>query len=126
MTESATDKKILIVEDNELNMNLFNLLLTTAGYKTIQCVDGNDVWDTVKRTAPDLIIMDIQLPGRSGVELTRELKTEKTTQSIPIIAVTAFSMVGDERKIRDAGCDDYLSKPVEIEGFLDTVARNLP
>lgn len=125
MIEPADHKKILIVEDNELNMNLFNLLLTTAGYKTIQCMDGNDVWDMVEQSTPDLIIMDIQLPGRSGVDLTRELKTEKTTQSIPIIAVTAFSMLGDERKIREAGCDDYLSKPVEIEGFLDTVARNL-
>lgn len=125
MNNHQSQKTILIVEDNDLNMNLFDLLLTTVGYQTIQSADGNEVMGIVEKNCPDLIVMDIQLPGRSGLDITRELKGNSILQSIPVIAVTAFSMIGDEKKIRDAGCDDYLNKPIEIEAFLAVIARHL-
>ncbi|OEJ67731.1 response regulator [Magnetovibrio blakemorei] len=118
-------KTILIVEDNALNMKLFNDLLQTNGYDTIQSIDGSDVLEIAKNQMPDLIIMDIQLPGRSGLEITKDLKADKALKQIPVIAATAFAMKGDESKIREAGCDDYISKPILIPAFLETVAKHL-
>ncbi|MBL6930734.1 MAG: response regulator [Rhodospirillales bacterium] len=118
-------KTILIVEDNALNMKLFDQLLQANGYDTIQSIDGGDVWEIVKERSPDLIIMDIQLPGRSGLEITRDLKADEELKHIPIIAVTAFAMKGDEEVIREAGCDDYIAKPISVPLLLETVAKFL-
>ncbi|NQU56667.1 MAG: response regulator [Rhodospirillales bacterium] len=118
-------KTILIVEDNALNMKLFDGLLQSAGYETIKSVDGSDVLEIANNLRPDLIIMDIQLPGRSGLELTKDLKADEELKHIPIIAVTAFAMKGDEKKILEAGCDDYIPKPISIPTFLMTVVKHL-
>ncbi len=118
-------QKVLIVEDNELNMKLFNDLLTAHGYDTLQTSDGNEALALARRHHPDLILMDIQLPEISGLEVTRLLKEDKDLQLIPVIAVTAFAMKGDRERIRGGGCEDYIAKPISIAGFLQTVERFL-
>ena len=118
-------KTILIVEDNELNMRLFDQLLKSNGYDTIKSVDGSDAVDLAKDQNPDLIIMDIQLPGCSGLEITADLKADNNLKHIPVVAVTAFAMKGDESKILEAGCDDYIAKPISVPVFLDTVTKHL-
>ena len=116
-------KTVMIIEDNELNMKLFNDLLQAQGYNTVQSMDGKNVLKLVRQNRPDLILMDVQLPGVSGVELTKVLKADAELKTIPIIAVTAFAMKGDEEKIREGGCDGYLSKPISIPIFLETIAK---
>jgi two-component system, cell cycle response regulator DivK len=116
-------QSVLIVEDNELNMKLFNDLLVAHGYKTIQTRNGFDALDLVRKHRPDLILMDIQLPEVSGLEVTRWLKDDDTLCQIPIIAVTAFAMRGDEERIRSGGCEAYISKPISVMTFLDTVRK---
>src|SRR3970282_187414 len=123
--ERTVPKKILIVEDNELNMKLFNDLLQAHGYETIQTMDGRDVLDIVRAQMPDLIVMDIQLPEISGLEVTKMLKADDMLKAIPVIAVTAFAMKGDEEKIREGGCEGYLAKPISVPSFLETIARLL-
>lgn len=118
-------KKVLIVEDNELNMKLFNDLLQAHGYETIQTGDGRDVMDIVRKNRPDLILMDIQLPEISGLEVTKMLKADDDLKSIPVVAVTAFAMKGDEEKIREGGCEGYIAKPIAVASFLKTVAQFL-
>ncbi len=118
-------KKILIVEDNEQNMRLFDQLLQAYGYSTVKSTDGSDVIDLVRANNPDLIIMDIQLPGRSGIEITKDLKSDQNFKHIPIIAVTAFAIKGNENVILEAGCDDYIAKPINVRVFLETVAKHL-
>ena len=118
-------KTILIVEDNELNMKLFDELLKTGGYETIQSIDGSDVIEIARERSPDLILMDIQLPERSGLELTKLLKADVGLAHIPIVAVTSFAMLGDEQKILEAGCDDYVSKPISVPTFMKTLANYL-
>jgi len=122
---AAMPKTILIVEDNELNMKLFNDLLQSYGYEVMQLTDGVEVLDVTQKHCPDLIVMDIQLPGRSGLEIIKDLKADEGLKHIPIVAVTAFAMKGDEENIRAAGCDDYVSKPISIPLFLETVAKHL-
>ncbi len=119
-------KTILIVEDNDLNMKLFNDLLQAHGYNTVQTRDGRDALKLVQEQRPDLILMDIQLPEISGLEITKILKANPETKSIPVIAVTAFAMKGDEEKIREGGCDGYMAKPISVTKFLHTVASYLP
>jgi two-component system, cell cycle response regulator DivK len=114
-------KTILIVEDNELNMKLFNDLLQAHGYNTLQVKDGRAVVETTRRMRPDLILMDIQLPEVSGLEVTQWLKDDESLRSIPVIAVTAFAMKGDEEKILQGGCEAYLSKPISVAKFFETV-----
>jgi two-component system cell cycle response regulator DivK len=116
---------VLIVEDNELNMKLFNDLLTTHGYDTLQTGDGGEALALARRHRPDLILMDIQLPQISGLEITRRLKEDAELKQIPVIAVTAFAMKGDREKMREGGCEDYIAKPISIAGFLETVERFL-
>ncbi len=116
-------KTVMIVEDNELNMRLFNDLLQAQGYNTVRSADGKDVLRLARQHRPNLILMDVQLPGVSGVELTRTLKADAELRTIPVVAVTAFAMKGDEEKIRESGCDGYLSKPISIPVFLETVAK---
>ncbi len=118
-------KTVLIVEDNELNMKLFNDLLEAYGYKTVQTTDGRDAVDLVRKHTPDLILMDIQLPEISGLEITKILKADDDLKHIPVIAVTAFAMKGDEEKIREGGCEAYIAKPISVPVFLETVAKFL-
>ncbi|MBT3551751.1 MAG: response regulator [Rhodospirillaceae bacterium] len=115
-------KTILIVEDNELNMKLFNDLLQAHGYETLQTKDGAEAMNMTEEHRPDLILMDIQLPKISGLEITRMIKQKDDLKSIPVIAVTAFAMKGDEEKIMEGGCDGYISKPISVPTFLETVA----
>jgi two-component system cell cycle response regulator DivK len=116
-------RKVLIVEDNELNMKLFNDILEWHGYTTFQTNDGLDALQIARLHRPDLILMDIQLPEVSGLEITKWLKADEELRSIPIVAVTAFAMKGDEEKIRRAGCEGYLTKPISIAGFMQTVEQ---
>ena len=118
-------KTILIVEDNELNMKLFNDLLQAHGYNTLQAKDGRVVVEMTRKNRPDLILMDIQLPEISGLEITKMLKADDDLCNIPVIAVTAFAMKGDEQKIRNGGCDGYIAKPISVVSFLQTVSRFL-
>src|SRR5690242_8967655 len=100
---------VLIVEDNELNMKLFNDLLTAHGYRTIQTRNGIEALELARKFRPDLILMDIQLPEVSGLEVTKRLKDDPALQDIPVVAVTAFAMKGDEERILAGGCQAYLS-----------------
>jgi two-component system cell cycle response regulator DivK len=118
-------KTVLIVEDNELNMKLFNDLLEAHNINTLQTKDGREVLDIAREKKPDLIIMDIQLPEVSGLEVTKWLKADDVLKTIPVIAVTAFAMKGDEQKIREVGCDDYISKPISVSHFMDVVNKHL-
>jgi two-component system cell cycle response regulator DivK len=118
-------KKVLIVEDNDLNMKLFNDLLEAHGYNTLQTRDGVEALKLARQHRPDLILMDIQLPEISGLEVTKWLKEDDDLRSIPVIAVTAFAMKGDEEKIRSGGCEAYIAKPISVTGFLRTVERFL-
>ena len=120
-----TAKTVLIVEDNELNMKLFNDLLEAHGYFTLQTKDGVEALRMARTHRPDLILMDIQLPEVSGLEVTKWLKEDDDLRSIPIIAVTAFAMKGDEQKIRDGGCEAYIAKPISVASFMSTVERFL-
>ena len=114
-------KKVLIVEDNELNMKLFNDLLEAHGYATIQTRNGVEAVELARKHHPDLILMDIQLPEVSGLQVTAWLKDDDELKHIPVIAVTAFAMKGDEEKIRQGGCEAYLSKPISVAKFVETV-----
>lgn len=120
-----TGKKVLIVEDNELNMKLFRDLLEAHGIESVSTSDGHEVIDLARKEKPDMILMDIQLPEVSGLEVTGWLKEEEDLKDIPVVAVTAFAMRGDEQKIRDGGCEDYLSKPISVTSFIETVNKHL-
>ncbi len=121
----AMAKKVLIVEDNELNMKLFHDLLDAHGYETLQTRDGIEALEIARKNRPDLILMDIQLPEVSGLEVTKWIKEDDNLRSIPVVAVTAFAMKGDEEKIREGGCEAYISKPISVTQFLETVQRFL-
>ena len=114
-------KTVMIVEDNELNMKLFNDLLESRGYSVIQTRNGLEALDLARAHRPDLILMDIQLPEVSGLEVTKWIKEDDELRAIPVIAVTAFAMKGDEERIREGGCEAYLSKPISVAKFLETV-----
>lgn len=114
-------KTVLIVEDNELNMKLFNDLLEANGYQTLQSRNGVAAIELARKHKPHLILMDIQLPEVSGLEVTAWLKQDEELRHIPVIAITAFAMKGDEEKIRARGCEAYLSKPISVTKFLETV-----
>ena len=120
MAESNA-RKVLVVEDNELNMRLFCDLLEAYGYQTYQCRDGAKAVEIARRELPDLIIMDIQLPEVSGLDITRWLKDDDKVGHIPVLAVTAFAMRADEQRVREAGCEGYLSKPIQITTFIEAV-----
>lgn len=118
-------KTVLIVEDNELNMKLFHDLLDAHGYRTVQTRNGMKALELAREHRPDLILMDIQLPEVSGLEVTKWLKEDEELRAIPVIAITAFAMKGDEERIRSGGCEAYISKPISVADFLDTVNRFL-
>ena len=116
---------VLIVEDNERSMKLFHDLLAANGYETVQSATGFDGYELARAHRPDLILMDIQLPDFSGLEVIKWLKDDQDLKGIPIIALTALAMRGDEEKFRAAGCDAYVSKPISIATFLETVTTML-
>ena len=122
---SALAKTVLIVEDNELNMKLFHDLLEAHGYETLEARTGPEALKLVAEHRPDLILMDIQLPEVSGLEVTQKIKENSDLAEIPIIAVTAFAMKGDEERIRQGGCEDYIAKPISVSAFLEKVKRYL-
>ncbi|MDB2439225.1 response regulator [Hellea sp.] len=116
-------KKVLIVEDNELNMKLFADLLEAHGYETRQTREGLKAIGIARSFRPDLILMDIQLPEVSGLEVTKWIKDDTALADIPVVAVTAFAMKGDEKRIRDGGCEAYIAKPITVTSFLETVRK---
>ncbi len=121
MGVSRMPKTVMIVEDNELNMKLFRDLIEAHGYRTVQTRSGLTAVDLARENRPDLILMDIQLPEISGLDVTRRLKEDHDLHTIPIIAVTAFAMKGDEERIRQGGCEAYISKPISVTKFIETI-----
>jgi two-component system cell cycle response regulator DivK len=121
----AMPKTVMIVEDNELNMKLFHDLLEAHGYATVGTRNGTEALDLARKHRPDLILMDIQLPEVSGLEVTKWLKEDPELKRIPVVAVTAFAMKGDEERIREGGCEAYLSKPISVGKFIETIRHFL-
>ena len=117
--------KILIVEDNPDNMTLVVLLLQSAGHTVLSAIDAEAGLTLARDELPNLILMDIQLPGMDGLEATALLKRDDATRAIPVIALTALAMKGDEERIRAAGCDGYIAKPMRYQEFLATIAAQL-
>ena len=118
-------KTVLIVEDNELNMKLFHDLLEAHGYNTVRPATASKRIDLARKHRPDLILMDIQLPEVSGLEVTKWIKDDDELHAIPVIAVTAFAMKGDEERIRQGGCEAYISKPISVAKFIETIRQFL-
>ena len=125
MTGGTMAKTVLIVQDNQLNMKLFHDLLEAHGYNILQTRDGMEALKIARDKRPDLILMDIQLPEISGLEVTKWLKDDEELNHIPVIAVTAFAMKGDEERIRQGGCEAYISKPISVMHFLETIRQHL-
>jgi two-component system, cell cycle response regulator DivK len=123
MQQEGTPKTILVVEDNDLNLKLFGDLLEMSGYHVVQAREGLEALRLAREHRPDLIVMDIQLPGVSGLEVTKWIKEDHLLRAIPIVAVTALALKGDEQKIRAAGCDAYISKPISTWNFLKAIER---
>src|SRR5438045_7480094 len=123
--DGGMSQTVLIEEDNRLNMKLFHDLLEAHGYRTIGTRNGIEALDLARKHQPDLILMDIQLPEVSGLEVTKWLKEDPELNSIPVVAVTAFAMKGDEERIREGGCEAYLSKPISVAKFIETIRRFL-
>jgi two-component system cell cycle response regulator DivK len=121
----SVPKRILIVEDNELNMKLLNDVLEAYGYDIVKTDSGAAVLELARTHRPDLVLMDIQLPDVSGLDAVRQLKGDSETREIPVIAVTAFAMAGDERRALDSGCDGYIAKPIMLREFLETIEEYL-
>jgi two-component system cell cycle response regulator DivK len=117
--------KVLVVEDNRANMTLAVFLLQQAGHTVLSATDAEAGLTIARDDHPDLILMDIQLPGMDGLEATLLLKGDEATRGIPVIALTALAMKGDEERIRAAGCDGYISKPMRYPDFLATIAAQL-
>ena len=117
--------RILVVEDNAANSKLVIFLLQSAGHTVLSARDAEAGLTLARNDRPDLILMDIQLPGMDGLEATGLLKQDAATRLVPVLALTALAMKGDEERIRAAGCDGYISKPIGIQDFLATVAAQL-
>ncbi|HEY1722466.1 MAG TPA: response regulator [Magnetospirillaceae bacterium] len=124
MAESVT-KTVMVIEDNALNLKLFGDLLRATGRRVVENRDGRGVLEQVRAEKPDLILMDIQLPGVSGIDITTALKADPELKGIPVVAVTAFASKADEDRIRASGCDGYISKPIAVSPFLNEVQRFL-
>jgi len=118
-------QKILVVEDNALNLKLFCDLLGAHGYETRAVTDGREALDQARDFAPDLVIMDIQMPHISGLELIEAMKSDEELRGAPIMAVTAYAAKGDEERIRDAGAEGYVSKPISLVRFIEAVSSLL-
>jgi two-component system cell cycle response regulator DivK len=117
--------RVLVVEDTPANMKLITLLLHKAGHEVLQARSADEAIVAVRTQQPDLVLMDIQLPGMDGLTATRLLKQDEATRHIPVVALTAMAMPGDEQRILAAGCDGYIAKPIQYQSFLDEVARQL-
>jgi two-component system cell cycle response regulator DivK len=116
---------VLIVEDNPLNMKMFAVLLEAGGYTVLQAADGLAGLDLARRVRPQLIIMDLDLPGISGLVATRTLKSDPQTSNIPILLTTATEVAADNREVGECGCDGFMPKPISVASFLETVAAFL-
>jgi len=119
-------KTILIIEDNQLNLKLVKTLLQIAKHQVLEAGDAENGLEIAKEQLPDLILMDIQLPGMSGLEATRIIKQDPKLMGIPVVALTSFAMQGDEEKAMEAGCEGYITKPINTREFTKTVAQYYP
>lgn len=119
------EKVILIVEDDSKNLKLLRDLLKVTGYTTLEATDGRQGVEIAKHKKPDLILMDIQMPVLDGLEATRILKSDSETKDIPIVALTAYAMKGDEQRMSEAGCNGYMAKPIDTREFIKMVAEYL-
>jgi CheY-like chemotaxis protein len=120
-----SEKKILLVEDNEVNRRLAGFLLRSQGYQVREATTAAAAFEMVEKERPDLIVMDIQLPGMDGLEITRKLKEQPATADIPVVAVTSFAMKGDREKALAAGCAGYVTKPIDKNTFIQEVATHV-
>jgi two-component system cell cycle response regulator DivK len=118
-------KRILLIEDNAVNRRLAQFLLKSQGYEVWEVTSAPEAFASLKEKRPDLILMDIQLPGMDGLTATKHLKADPTTRDIPVLAVTSYAMKGDEAKAFEAGCSGYVTKPIDKTLFLQTVAKVL-
>jgi len=124
-TVSSTPR-VLVVDDGLLNIEIATHLLTKAGMQVATALDGSGVLAQVAAFAPDIVLMDIQLPGLDGLALTRQLRSQEATRSLVIVAFTAYAMKGDREKFLAGGCDAYISKPIDVDTFADEVRSLLP
>ena len=118
-------ERILIVDDNAINLKLVAYLMKANGYTVDTALDAESAIEAIRSNLPDVILMDIQLPGIDGLELTRRLKADPATREIVIVAVTAYAMKGDQAKALAAGCDDYITKPIDTRSLPETIAKHL-
>ena len=117
---------VLVVEDNDMNMQLVEYLLEEGGYAIVKATSGEEalsITRDAKKPAPDLILMDIHLPGMDGLSVVRQMKTDTRTERVPILALTAHAMRGDKDRFLDAGCDGYISKPIDVKTFLTSIEQ---
>jgi len=121
MKPVAGGKRVLVIEDNPLNMKLFAAMIAAQGYQVLQATDGPGGLDVAQHERPDLIVMDVQLPGMSGLDVTHSLKADAATRDIPIIATSAFTQEDDIERARASGCDGFMAKPIAISEFLDMI-----
>lgn len=121
-------RKILVVEDNDMNMQLVEFLLEEGGYEIVKATSGEEALAITREsvsTAPDLILMDIHLPGMDGLSVVRAMKAEPRTSTVPILALTAHAMRGDKDRFLEAGCDGYISKPIDVKTFIASIEQYL-
>jgi CheY-like chemotaxis protein len=119
------NETVLVVEDNAINMKLVRSLLQIGKYRVLEAVDGESGIKLAREHHPDLILMDIQLPGMDGLTATREIKNDPAAKDISVVALTSYAMQGDEEKVRDAGCAGYIAKPIDTRRFLEIVGQFL-
>ena len=119
------NKTVLVVEDNKLNMKLIVALLTIGNYRILKAEDAEIGIQMIKKHRPDLILMDIQLPGMDGLSATRTIKKDEDLKDIPVVALTSYAMAGDKEKVMEAGCDGYIPKPIETRTFLAKLSQFL-
>lgn len=115
--------KVLVVEDNEMNMQLVEYLLEEGGFQILKATSGEDALQIANSDIPDLILMDIHLPGMDGLTVVREMKNAEKTKGIPILALTAHAMRGDKDRFLEAGCDGYISKPIDVKTFVSSIEK---
>jgi CheY-like chemotaxis protein len=117
---------VLVVEDNDMNMQLAEYLLEEEGFAILKAASGEEALELTNRLRPDLILMDLHLPGLDGLSVVRRMKGEARTRKIPILALTAHAMRGDRERFLEAGCDGYISKPIDVKNFIAAIRAHLP